>query len=208
MSQLGALGAAVQTAIETGISNAVVAVGTVTISDNDAQYTPDEIFTDYAINNRYEKDDAKYMAGLTSPGSFGGQSVAFFQLHTPTLLWVSDWTAEKLNGIPDVPDPDAVDDSWELLDSHVELADIKFLPDGVTPVYRVSGTYVYGNKNPSDSIFSDVVFGISPEFKTTPPRTISLQDLDKSISVPEEGSSPGDVAPGMPGKPDQKNFGG
>ena len=35
-------------------------------------------------------------------------------------------------------------------------------PDGVTPLYRISGTYVYGCTDPSDDVFSDVVYPRPP----------------------------------------------
>src|SRR5690242_2432545 len=79
---------------------------------------------DYIINNRYESDKHIYMAGITSPGGFSGNSVSFFRLSSPTLLWICDWTAASWNKPPLSPDPNVNDPNWVLMDIMPETSNI------------------------------------------------------------------------------------
>lgn len=140
------------------------------------------IFVDYEVRNHYERDGHIYMAGLTSPTPFQGNSVAFFQLAAPTLLWIADWTAARFFQQPPIPDPNSVGDNWILLDGHFTLADIKPGPDSETPFYRITGTYIYGCKNPSSEITRELEFGRPAYLNAdTFPRTISLEALQPGI---------------------------
>lgn len=160
--------------------NANVTVGVVPIDDTNSLYsvpsiaTPSEskeIFTDYEVVNRYENPQHRYMLGITSPSGFNGQSAAFVQLASPTLLWVSDWTALKWNGMPTIPDPTSQDDTWVLLAKYYQPAMLVINPaDGQTPGYRISGTYVYGKKNPSTDVIDDISFARPPWIDNVPPR--------------------------------------
>lgn len=135
------------------------------------------IWTDYKINNRYESDQHKYMAGITSPNGFGNQSVAFFQMASPTLLWICDWTAARWNEMPEIPDPyNPTDTDWVLLDIIPETAMITLAGDGITPLYRISGTYVFGHKNPRPNIFYHVNFG----------RAAWIQDVFQRFVIPAD----------------------
>lgn len=173
--------------------------GTISPTDEDAQYTnlgPDEaITTDYLIESRYENDRQVFMAGLTSPTPFDGQSVAFFQLASPTLLWVVDWTAARFLQVPNIPDPASVPDDWLLLDVHVEPAMLVLAPGGAVPLYRISGTYFYGSKNPKASVFSQVAFPIPPWMNDVFSRTIPITALQGGLATTKAGagtsSSPG-----------------
>lgn len=108
------------------------------------------IFTDYYIVQRYEKDKQRWMMPVTSPDGFDGDSVAFVQLAGETLLRIVDWTAERAGNAPPVPEPESQDSNLVLLDDHTEPAMLQKHPDG-TLVYRISGTYFYGFKNPSQA---------------------------------------------------------
>lgn len=128
----------------------------------DQTYNSGTIWTDYAIRNRYENDGHIYMMPVAQPAgvvSQGQPTVAFVQLAAPTTLWVADWTASRFQICPDIPDPNQVKARWILMDQHVEPAEMELAGDGQTPLYRISGTYVYGCLNPSAQPTDDMAFG-------------------------------------------------
>ena len=137
-------------------------------NDSDAEFIgkPDEIYTDYEVRSFYEKDRHIYMMPVTSPEETQALdgTVAFVQLAMPTLLWITDWTAARTQTQPDIPDPRLIlaiglghkgllvatpDKNWVLLDDHYEAANFTMLTDGVTPLWRMSGIYVYGHRKPA-----------------------------------------------------------
>lgn len=159
------------------------------ILDFDAKYNFDDqgVWADYMIKSRYERDPHTYMAGVASPGGFQGASVAFFRLTAPTLLWIVDWTAARFATQPDIPSNEPQGNNWVLLDEIVEPAMITVGPDGVTPLYRISGTYVYGNINPSADVLKNVSYGRPPwlqnNFDRSMPTSLEQKDLMDSSSV-------------------------
>ncbi len=149
------------------------------------------IYADYMIINRYERDQHTYMMGVTLPdgspssAANGIKKVAFVQLALPTMMWIIDWTAAKFNGIPDVPDPTPSNSDWVILDIHVETPNIMLNPgDGVTPYYRVNGTYYYGFTEPTDDLLKGVVFPRPPWLEDVFIRLISINKLDRSLTEP------------------------
>lgn len=146
---------------------AQVVVAPVPEDDNLAKFieAPDAagVFTDYRIVHRYENDGHVYMAGITSPGGFQGNKAAFFKLASNTLLWVADWTAARLGSQPEIPKPTSLaNQNWILLDRIPEVRNVVVGPDGVSPLYRITGTYIYGHKSPSDDVFDDVEYPRPP----------------------------------------------
>ena len=144
------------------------------------------IYVDYQVNNHFERDHHIYMAGMTSPTPFNGQSVAFFQLAAPTLLWIADWTTARFFQQPDIPDPNAVSSEWILMDGHFVLHDIKPAKDGISPLFRITGTYVFGIKNPG-STFTDGIVYPKPAWLSVEndlPRTIEIEKLKPGIITP------------------------
>lgn len=119
---------------------------------NTAGTSDDGIFADFMVFNEYENDAHTYMMGVTSPEGFQGASVAFCQLASPTTLWVCRWTACKAGGQPEIPSPITSDPNWVLLDTLPQTAMQGLMPDGVTPLFRISGVYVYGHKKPAAGI--------------------------------------------------------
>ena len=143
-----------------------VTIGEVTIDDGNGLFIPSanlsSIFTDYVCNQRFEQDRHVYMLPIASPTGFGGNTAAFVQLAAPTLLRIVDWTAARLNQQPVVPDPQSLDPDWILLDVLPETAMITVAVDGVTPLYRISGTHVYGHRRPSDFAYNNVTYARPP----------------------------------------------
>lgn len=141
------------------------------------------IWTDYIIINKYENDRHVYMLPITSPDGFqstgGGRSLstgpisqatigaipggfsnqqtaAFVQLAAPTLLWICQWTVCRYAKKPIIPDPTPRNSNWVLLDILPETRNIAVGADGVTPLFRISGTYVYGHRNPTNDPFLSI----------------------------------------------------
>ncbi len=185
---------------EGGPSTTII-IRNIAYDDQDAVYdqtgTGADTFTDYQIVNRYYQDPHTYMAGISSPLGFSGASVAFFQLAASTTLWIADWTACKLNSPPESPDPTPTDSTWVFLGAAPEVAKIEYMGDGFTPIYRVSGIYVYGKTNPSANVFNDLTFPRSPEFDDARPRLMPLDKLKQGFINQTVQGQGGGVAPGQ-----------
>mgnify|MGYP001604308601 CR=1 FL=1 len=118
--------------------------------------SPDlSIWVDYMIETRLESDKHIYMMPIASPTGFGGNTAAFVQLAAPTSLVIIDWTASKTLDQPEIPSPD-IGPFAVLLDEHYETAMLVLATDGVTPLYRISGTYCYGLKLPNERPILDL----------------------------------------------------
>lgn len=180
--------------------NVTIVVGEIAFTDENAlfQSTDDSAqYTDYYIANKYEGDLHRYMMGVTSPGGFRGASVAVCQLANSTLLWISEWTACRFKTKPEIPNPESLDSNWVLLDIMPETVQEVVGPDGVTPLWRISGIYVYGNTNPAANIFTNVVFPRPPWLKDNYPRVFPLSQLQQGlIDTSTGGGKP--ISPAIP----------
>jgi hypothetical protein len=153
-------------------TEATVIVGQITPDDNESMFLgfdpEDGVFNDYVIENRYFHNRHAYMLGVTSPGGFNGMSAAFVCLAAPTMLWVSDWTAMRTGRQPPIPNPAGLaDGNWIFLYALPVTRNVALAPDGISVMYRISGTYVYGKKNPAgqtkaEELFEDVRYGRPP----------------------------------------------
>lgn len=141
-------------------TNANVTVDILAPEDYEAKYippqNPTEVYTDYTIYCKYYSEKHRYMMPVTSPGGFQGGRAAFVQLAAPTLLWIADWTAARSAVAPNIPDPTPRDPNWILLFDSYEPTSFVILDDGETPVYRISGIYIYGCKLPADQVIKNV----------------------------------------------------
>lgn len=175
-------------------TDAVVTIGEVSITDRDGLYLPDEggqssVYADYRIVNRYEEDTHTYMMGVTSPDGFRGDSCAFVKLAGPTILWIADWTASRVGSRPKIPHSDAYK-GWVLLDRHVEPYMLTVTADGRTPLYRISGTYVYGRRKADTAV---IKFPRPPWMqdgvhdRTVPHALLDANLIETSTSPTEEG---------------------
>lgn len=177
-----------------------------TITVGELSFTEDALFNipsgtpptpDYMIVNHYERDGRKYVMPVCSPQGFQRKSVAICQLANPTLLLISDWTVAQFGTKPIAPNPESQDPNWELLDVWPETAMETVGPDGVTPLWRLSGTFVYANTNPSENVFSDIVFPRPPWLKDNQPRNFPLTNLQNGLidgTGTGGGSQPGEPA--------------
>lgn len=164
-----------------------VQIGVLEPTDNNANFediiTEDlpGVWVDYDISNRYEWNPSIYMNGVTSPNGFQGTSVSFVQLAAPTLLLISDWTASRLGYKPTSPSVTPPDD-WVLMAVFPETAPSNVMPDGETPVYRISGTYVFAHKNPSASNpFAQVSFPKLPYVQDKYSRRLNVEEMKTNI---------------------------
>ena len=165
--------------------SAIVMVGEIDFNDDEEGQWDDDgsdwIFTDYYITNRYEDDPHIYMGGMTSPTPFNGASVSFVQLSSRTLLWIADWTASKIGEKPLIPDPTSNDVNWKFLGKIPETSMVVVGPDGISDLFRVSGTYFYGHTNPSSSTFDLMLFPRPPWLKDVVDRTIPNDMLARNL---------------------------
>lgn len=166
-----------------------IQVGEIDSPTEDAAYldTDDDaadIFTDYMVTTDYVHDPHTYMLGITSPGGFQGASVAFCQLAAPTLLWVADWTACRGLTQPDIPDPNLNNQDWVFLGARMQPAMLTVAADGVTPIYRISGTYLYGKANPSLPMVKDIAYPLPPWLQDKFNRTMPQSKLQQNIIKP------------------------
>lgn len=161
------------------------------------------VITDFRIKHHYQRDGHVYQLGITSPSGFKGQSAAFVQLAAPTLLWVVDWTGCRFYQKAMIPDPDAIESGWVLLEAWLEPFMVVIAANGTTPLYRCSGVYIYGHKNPGPKIYNNTAYPVAPWVNDTSIiRTIDANDLQKYLLEPrtkklDGGTAPGD-GPGLP----------
>lgn len=140
---------------------------------------PYGVYTDYIIRNMYETDGHIYQMGITSPGGFQGNSVAFVQLAAATLLWICEWTAARFNSKPNIPNPTPSDPNWVLLDTMVEPVSLVLAADAATPYYRINGVYYYGHKNPAKA---QLTYGRPPWIVDKFDRFVTQDQLQSNLS--------------------------
>jgi hypothetical protein len=171
---------------------ATISVGVVDFGNEPSKFTVPTtgqgIFTDYKVFSMYENPFHRYMLGITDPDGFQGESAAFVQLAAPTLLWVCKWTACRYHSQPIIPDPTSRDPNWVLLDKAYSPAMVTVGADGVSPLYRISGRYVYGHKKPNDDVLRNVSYPRPPWLedvfdRSTPANTLDGNLLESSAAV-------------------------
>lgn len=142
--------------------------------------------TDYRLKSYYWNDKHRYMMGVTAPN----ENIAIVQLCEPTLLWICDWTAQKLGAPPEIPNPLPQSVSrWVLLDEHYVPASVMATQDGSAGIYRISGTYVYACLVPNASTYKDISFPIGAWLKASFfQRILSVQDLNSELLEPVQGT--------------------
>lgn len=147
--------------------NVSIVIGNITPDDQSAHYIPDVgddvvVWTDYVVHNHYKRNRSRYVLGVTAEEGFNGDTAAFVQLSKGYLIWICDWSVEKIGESPDIPNPTPQDNRWRLLSDSLQANDVELNPDGESVTYRISGTYIYGNKKPDDNTFSEVDYPIPP----------------------------------------------
>lgn len=191
-----------------------IRIGPVLPDDTDAKFIEEgleNVYMDYRIQSRYEKDPHVYMMPVSYPTSpaYGlstapastplgtTTSVSFVQLAAPTLIWLVDWTCSRANKKPDIPDPRISSEfGWVLLDEQYEPYMIAVGADGISPVWRISGTYVYGHNNPSVVTVDDLTFPRPPWLMDFVERNIPRSMLKYNLINPANRSE-GRVAGGV-----------
>lgn len=172
---------------ETDLPNVTVTIGPVTIDDDmpamQSTGGDQDVPADWICNSRFERDGHTYMMGVTSPGGFQGNSVAFVRLTAATELWICDWTACRLHSQPELPDPTSVDSDWVLLDDCLEMRNLEVIQNGATPIYRVSGTFIYGKKSPASRTNRDAFFPLPPWLKDVFNRSLPDSSFNQSLKA-------------------------
>jgi hypothetical protein len=209
-----------------GISTAALAANTIgagiaQVSINESELFPSDysalivddatddnlaIWTDYQIMNKYEVNYHRWMLGITSPEGFDGGTAAFVQTAAPKLFWMSRWTACRISTAPTIPDPDAITDkNWILLATHYEPFSIRLMNDGITPIYRISGVFVYGYKNfNTKNVLNYMSYGRPAWIDSVVPRNVGVVTTHQGTNIIDsaQGSKvtgARQVSPGNPG---------
>lgn len=163
----------------------VVNQGSVTYDDNQGQIVDPNsypgVFVDYFFENHYENDKHTYMASQTSATPFNESLVGFVRIGGPTLLWVCEWTACQVGAQPIAPSPVPESTGWVLLDIQPTLAGKSIAEDGISPLYRISGIYVYGNRNPNADVFKDAVFPVYPWVSNKDGLTMDASNIKQGL---------------------------
>lgn len=172
--------------LDRDVPPANVVVEDFVFDDEQGRYLDDgenkSILDDWVILNRYEKDLHRYMLGITSPGGFNGESVAFVQIAAPTLLWIAEWTMSRYGSqCPPYPSPALNNPDWVLLDEHYEEPDISASADGITGLYRISGVYVFGKRTPNADTNKDMSFPRPPNLEDVFDRTVPDNAKTKNL---------------------------
>lgn len=169
-----------------------ISVGEVNFTDTDARVVEEaqanSIIDDYTVFSHYEKDRRTYQIPLSSPGDIDGDTVAFVALSRTTLLWVVDWTVQSSRAKPKAPAKSS-NNRFIWLDEWLEPAQIGLGPDGETPVYRLSGTYFYGCRNPSAELREDISFPLPPWIQDVFSRTMNQGDFIPGVTDPNQGGN-------------------
>jgi len=150
------------------------------LAEYNDQVAQDSVFTDYMVYNTYVYDPQTVQMPVASPSPFQGASVAFVQFASPTLKWEAKWTAARLGTQPIIPEPLQSDPNWVFLGRETPFTMITVVGDGQTPLYRVSGTYVYGHKNPPANVTEDVCFP-QPPWLLTQDQTMPAGNVQQGI---------------------------
>lgn len=167
-------------------SPANVTIGTVTVeeSSNFVAQTVNTLYTDFVFKTKVHKDNRLYYMGQTSPNAFQENTATVVQLAAPTLLWQVDWTACRFGAIPQIPEPTpaSANSVWVLLDEQYEPGMIVLGPSGSKPLYRISGTFLYGSLRPNARTILDLRFSTPPWISTTTfTRTIAEANMTRSL---------------------------
>lgn len=154
---------------------------------------------DTMANSHYGFDPHVYMMPVTSPSGFQGQSAAFVQLAAATMTWRYEWTFMREGSRPAVPDPAPLDPNWVLLYESPVLMQENLAIDGLTPIYRLSGTYVYGRKTTPASPYEVACYPRPPWMADEFPRGVPTSLLEKGLSDTTSSTGGTGASPGNPG---------
>lgn len=173
-------------------------------TDSEGKYVQPEdgraLYTAYTITNRYVKDRHKYYLPIASETKIpvGQNTTAVVTLARPTLLWICTWMAEKYFDRPEIPDPESSDPLWELLDEFFTLDEITVGSDGDTPLYRIGGTFVYGNLQPTTKTTDNLQFPRIPWLEDVYSRIVNPNLLRGGLSEILQRTLRGGVNPANP----------
>ena len=150
-------------------------------------------YTDYRITTQY--DDVATVIQVPVAGPPGTPS-AILTLGGGMSSAMVSWTAESYGKPPTMPHPDHSDDNYTYMQGQILGENVVVGIDGVTPIYRVSGTYKYALKRPRTAK-DDIFLGLVPSLTLEPGQgTISYTSYRHGITDPGE---PAYIPGGGPG---------
>jgi hypothetical protein len=103
------------------------------------------IYGDYNISEAYETD---YHTLQMPKATTADHNASFAVVAQPTMKKVVNWTATKANDWPDLPKAETSDPNEILLFKYVTGRNIELAADQLTPVYIITGRYIYAYVDP------------------------------------------------------------
>jgi hypothetical protein len=148
-------------------------------------------YGDFQCWNQFDSGRLTFAGSNTSPTAFGGAVTSVVRLGAPRVIWTCEWTACRMGAEPDVPDPESPPAGWTLLDANLTNAAAGIGPDGVSPIYRVSGVYSYVKGVPATGgPFAEAFYPRRPETRENAfKRFTSAARLRRDLAAPGTGSS-------------------
>jgi hypothetical protein len=113
---------------------------------------------------------------LQLPVAKEGALPVFLKLAAGTLTRVVEWTVSRAGARPKIPDPESSDPNLVLLRADITPESVELAGDGQTPVYRISGRYTYGAKDPDQVKLTG---GVPPFLGRQAAREVVIRTQDK-----------------------------
>jgi hypothetical protein len=104
------------------------------------------------------------------------------------MLMVSEWSAERVGGRPELPKAESADSNLVLLKREVQPDAIEPTADGVSLKYRVAGKYVYAVKNPDAAVMTG---GMLPWVSQQAASEAALREGDFGMDIVDGGRTSG-----------------
>lgn len=112
------------------------------------------LYTNYLVTKRLENPPHVFQMPVAKMVSSPAASSVFIQTAAPAARMYVDWTAERVGGQPDLPTPNlrkpdgTPDTNAVLVGKTFGAANVEHGGDGENARYTISGTYIYGFKDP------------------------------------------------------------
>ena len=114
------------------------------------------LITTYTLDTEYQYDEHVLQMPVACTTT---QACTFANVGNETLMRVVNWSAEKIDEPPMMPDPDTNNTNETLLSKSFSPMNVELAPGGVQFIYTIRGTYTYGITNSSTA---QMYFGVVP----------------------------------------------
>lgn len=116
----------------------------------------------------YQQPDTSSAANPTS---------VIVQLYKPITRVTIQFICERYGCVPELPDPSPTLAGYALLKKNVSPVGMEVAADGTTPIYRISGCYMYAKTFPTND-YDTLPFAIPPYIQATPNPLLQVMQAD------------------------------